>query len=63
VLLKADFIKKFVPPVGLEPTTKRGPLVLEVNSSSGIQSIDQVLGVNIAEQMIIFCESQIGIKN
>ena len=43
--------------------SKRGPLVLEVNSSPGIQSLDQTLGVDIAEQMIIFCESQIGIKN
>lgn len=43
--------------------SKRGPLVLEVNSSPGIQSIDQTLGVDIAEQMIMFCESQIGIKS
>ena len=43
--------------------SKRGPLVLEVNSSPGIQSLDQTLGVDIAEQMIIFCESQLGIKN
>jgi len=43
--------------------SKRGPLVLEVNSSPGIQSIDQTLGVDIAEQMIMFSESQIGIKS
>ncbi|GIS76448.1 MAG: hypothetical protein CM1200mP12_21670 [Gammaproteobacteria bacterium] len=43
--------------------SKRGPLVLEVNSSPGIKSIEQSLGIDIAEQMIIFCESQIGIKS
>ncbi|SVC23365.1 uncharacterized protein METZ01_LOCUS276219, partial [marine metagenome] len=42
--------------------SKRGPLVLEVNSSPGIQSLDQTLEINVAEQIIIFCESQIGIR-
>ena len=42
--------------------SKRGPLVLEVNSSPGIKSLDQTLEINVAEQIIIFCESQIGIS-
>ena len=39
--------------------SKRGPLVLEVNSSPGIQSLDQTLEIDVAEQVIIFCESKI----
>ena len=39
--------------------SKRGPLVLEVNSSPGIQSLDQTLEIDVAEQIIIFCESKI----
>ena len=42
--------------------SKRGPLVLEVNSSPGIKSLDQTLEIDVAEQIIIFCESQIGIS-
>lgn len=34
----------------------RGPLVMEVNSSPGLQGIEQISGVNVAERIIEFVE-------
>lgn len=36
----------------------RGPLVLEVNSSPGLRGIEQATGVDVAAEIIKFCESQ-----
>jgi ribosomal protein S6--L-glutamate ligase len=41
--------------------SKRGPLVLEVNSSPGIQGIEKVLGIDVAGEIIAFCERKLGI--
>jgi len=41
--------------------SKRGPLVLEVNSSPGIQGIEKTLELDIAGEIISFCEKKIGI--
>ena len=41
--------------------SNRGPLVLEVNSSPGIQGIEKTLETNIAGQIISFCEKKLGI--
>ena len=41
--------------------SKRGPLVLEVNSSPGIQGIEKTLEIDIAGQIIMFCEKKLGI--
>ncbi len=43
--------------------SKRGPLVLEVNSSPGIQSLEKTLERNISQEIIAFCESEMGITN
>ena len=41
--------------------SNRGPLVLEVNSSPGIQGIEKTLEMDIAGQIIMFCEKKLGI--
>ena len=38
--------------------SNRGPLVLEVNSSPGIQGIEKTLEMDIAGQIIMFCEKK-----
>jgi len=38
-------------------------LVLEVNSSPGIQSLEKTLERNISQEIIAFCESEMGITN
>jgi ribosomal protein S6--L-glutamate ligase len=38
---------------------KRGPLVLEVNSSPGLEGIETATGVDVAEQIIEFVESAV----
>ena len=43
--------------------SKRGPLVLEVNSSPGIQSLEKTLERNISQEIIAFCETEMGITN
>jgi len=42
--------------------SKRGPLVLEVNSSPGIEGIEKVTGKNIAGEIIEFVEKQVTIQ-
>jgi len=42
--------------------SKRGPLILEVNPSPGIEGIETSTGINIAEQCIIYLEKEIRIK-
>ena len=37
----------------------RGPLVLEINSSPGLEGIEKTSGVNVAQKMIIFIEDKI----
>jgi ribosomal protein S6--L-glutamate ligase len=37
----------------------RGPLVLEVNSSPGIEGVERVTGVDVADKIIAFVETQI----
>lgn len=39
--------------------SERGPLVLEVNSSPGIEGIERVTGIDVADQIIAFVETQI----
>ena len=41
--------------------SNRGPLVLEVNSSPGIQGIEKTLELDIAGELISFCEKKLGI--
>ena len=41
--------------------SKRGPLVLEVNSSPGIQGIEKTLELDIAGEIISFCEKKLGL--
>ncbi|MCA8915306.1 MAG: 30S ribosomal protein S6--L-glutamate ligase [Planctomycetes bacterium] len=38
---------------------KRGPLVLEVNSSPGLEGIENATGVDVAEQIITFIEKKV----
>ncbi|GAB4163537.1 MAG: 30S ribosomal protein S6--L-glutamate ligase [Rickettsiaceae bacterium] len=40
--------------------SSRGPLVLEVNSSPGLEGIESATGVNVAEAMIKFIEKDVG---
>ncbi|MBL7012841.1 MAG: 30S ribosomal protein S6--L-glutamate ligase [Candidatus Marinimicrobia bacterium] len=42
--------------------SNRGPLVLEVNSSPGLQGIENCSGVNIADEIISFTEKAISTK-
>jgi ribosomal protein S6--L-glutamate ligase len=42
--------------------SNRGPLVLEVNSSPGIQGIERALGIDIAGEIISYCERKLGIS-
>jgi ribosomal protein S6--L-glutamate ligase len=37
----------------------RGPLVLEVNSSPGIEGVETVTGIDVADKIIAFVEKQI----
>jgi ribosomal protein S6--L-glutamate ligase len=37
--------------------SRRGPLLLEVNSSPGLQGIEQTTGVNVADATIAYLES------
>lgn len=39
--------------------TKEGPLVIEVNSSPGLEGIEQASGVDIADSILIYIEEQI----
>jgi ribosomal protein S6--L-glutamate ligase len=39
--------------------SKRGPLVIEVNSSPGLQGIEEVSGVNVASEIISYIEERI----
>lgn len=39
--------------------SSRGPLVIEVNSSPGLQGIEEVTGVNVANKIISYIEEQI----
>jgi ribosomal protein S6--L-glutamate ligase len=39
--------------------SERGPLVLEVNSSPGFEGVERVTGVDVADQIIAFVETQI----
>ena len=38
--------------------TKNGPLVLEVNSSPGLQGIENCTGIDVAMKMILFVEQE-----
>ena len=42
--------------------SKRGPLILEVNPSPGIEGIESSTGFNIAEQCIIYLEKELRLK-
>ena len=42
--------------------SNRGPLVLEVNSSPGIQGIEKALGIDVASEIISHCERKLGIS-
>jgi len=43
--------------------SKRGPLVLEVNSSPGLEGIEKVTGVDIAGQIVEYIERNVDKKN
>mgnify|MGYP001804802794 FL=1 len=40
--------------------SSRGPLILEVNSSPGLEGIEKSTGINIAEKIVEFLESNTG---
>lgn len=40
--------------------SKRGPLILEVNSSPGLEGIEKATGINIAGKIIEYCERKAG---
>lgn len=42
--------------------SSRGPLILEVNSSPGLEGIEKSTGVNIAAKIISYCENSAGKK-
>jgi ribosomal protein S6--L-glutamate ligase len=42
--------------------SERGPLILEVNSSPGLEGIEQATGVNIAGEIVKFIEESVGKK-
>jgi ribosomal protein S6--L-glutamate ligase len=42
--------------------SKRGPLVLEVNASPGLEGIETTTGVDIANQIIEFIEAEVAKK-
>jgi len=42
--------------------SERGPLILEVNSSPGLEGIEKSTGVNIAEKVIQYVENSVGKK-
>jgi ribosomal protein S6--L-glutamate ligase len=39
--------------------SERGPLILEVNSSPGLEGIEQATGVNIAGEIVKFIEESV----
>lgn len=43
--------------------TRRGPAVLEVNSSPGLEGIEAITGLNIAELVIKFIEDRLESRN
>jgi ribosomal protein S6--L-glutamate ligase len=43
--------------------SNRGPLVLEVNSSPGIEGLEKTLDIDVAGEIISFCEKQLGITS
>ena len=43
--------------------SNRGPLVLEVNSSPGIEGLEKTLDIDVAGEIISFCEKQLGIAS
>lgn len=43
--------------------SKRGPLILEVNPSPGIEGIEGSTGINVAEQCIFYLEKENKVKN
>lgn len=42
--------------------SERGPLILEVNSSPGLEGIEKSTGVDIASKIIEYCENSLGKK-
>jgi ribosomal protein S6--L-glutamate ligase len=42
--------------------SKRGPLILEVNPSPGLEGIETSTGINIAEQCILYLEKELRLK-
>jgi ribosomal protein S6--L-glutamate ligase len=42
--------------------SKRGPLILEVNSSPGLGGIEKSTGIDIAGKIIEYCENSVGKK-
>ena len=38
--------------------SNRGPLVLEVNSSPGLEGIEKATGIDVADEMIQYLEEQ-----
>ena len=43
--------------------SERGPLILEVNSSPGLEGIEKSTGIDIAGKIIQYVENSVGIKN
>lgn len=43
-------------------SSKRGPLVLEVNSSPGLEGIEKATNHNIAEEIILYIDQQLKLK-
>ena len=44
-------------------SSKRGPLVLEVNSSPGLEGIEKSTGVNIAKEIMLYIEHSLKLKS
>ncbi|MFX0555963.1 RimK family alpha-L-glutamate ligase [Maribacter sp. CXY002] len=43
--------------------SKKGPLLIEVNASPGLQGIESATGVNVARAVIEFVQNNVGIRN
>jgi ribosomal protein S6--L-glutamate ligase len=43
--------------------SSRGPLILEVNSSPGLEGIEKATGINIAGEIVKFIEESISGKS
>jgi ribosomal protein S6--L-glutamate ligase len=43
--------------------SERGPLVLEVNSSPGLEGIEATTGVDVADEIIEFVENHVEIDH